>query len=218
MKRFLIGLGIVILLGIGLFTAWYFKTKAKNELFAKHYVDYGVELSTDENLRSSNAQRDKYINKAHEIRTLWEKDAVTHKKDLIKIFSTRSRENFSVLSKIIPVKPDYPLTDQNSRLPNGSFNQARVGYSWQMYRSPVDPDPADNQQSLGPFLEKGDTPLSISLAAGRKKIILWASGRITEKTIEVNPAFKSNPGSGVPVNIDVETEIEPPFDFLQHLP
>jgi uncharacterized protein YneF (UPF0154 family) len=215
LKRFLITLSIVILLGIGLFTAWYLKTKAKNDLFAQRNIEYDYSIISDENLQKSQEIRDNHLKKAYEIRNMWKSNALKQKLTLKEIFNQPSKENFKKLRNIVGNGRHYPLMARGSYLPNGLSKRGATTFSWQMYQSSVDPDPVADAHSLGPYLAKGDTPLSFSGAAGSKMIVIWVSGRITERSMEENPALRKNPVEGMPAYIDVETEIEPAFDFLK---
>jgi hypothetical protein len=215
MKKIILISVTILVAVIVLSINWYLKTKEKNERYAKHYLEYDISIFSEESEQKSKERRDKFHAKLMEIREKYKADIFPHRDKLREIMKNRTKENYKRIFSIIPTKPPYALSEPGAYLPNGIYNQSKIGFSWQLFRSQSDPDSVMDQISLKPYMEKGDTPLSISSGAGRKQMILWISGRVTEKTMEDNPAIFKPIRVPIPAHIYVDREIEPPFDFLK---
>ncbi|MGC4048031.1 MAG: hypothetical protein QM758_29925 [Armatimonas sp.] len=215
MKRFLLIVSSLILIGIALFTAWYLKTKAKNEFYAKRYLEYDVWIFSQEAEQRSLERRKTYIAKLIDIRAKYRTDIARHKDEVKQILANRDRKHYEKIFTIIPSRSPYKLIDKKDFQLGKGFDQTKYGFTWQLFR-PSAPELKMDKFSYNPYREKGDVPLAYSLGAGRKKLTLWLSGRITETTMADNPALKIRPLKGpTPAYIDIEEEIEPAFDFLK---
>ncbi len=207
---------IIILIFVVFSIILFQNIKHKTEFYAKRNIEYDYQIFSDESLKSSQIQRQKYLNRLYKIREHWRVDALKSRESIRPLLQNRDRRKFVALSQIIPRTPRYELTEKDYYVPggHGESRKMAIGFSWQVTHYTMDLDSFVISDSLKPFKEKADFPLSYSGGAGRKNLILWFSGRITERTMEDNPAL-SNPVVGMPAYIDVETEIEPGFDFLK---
>ena len=194
----------------------------KHNKYRFHDTFYGVVVTNSDSEQASTASRSQMLAKANLIRDQWHPWAYQHKILLAKMLQAKPNDQ-KTLTEVYEALPVYAGGVGVTLVGSKSFNPEATDFGWQ----PANKGerkllnvPARRTETLKMehimhlFLQKDftqfrDVELSKSMAPGRSSITLWASGRITEMTLNRQhilgqPAFVRT----------APKEIVPPFDFL----
>ncbi|PQV62505.1 hypothetical protein B1R32_13118 [Abditibacterium utsteinense] len=167
---------------------------------------------------------DARLAKAKSIRAEWRGWALQHKTELAAMLVSRGKD-FSTLQAVYKISPPLRFGDWQ---PNTKSGPAKFGWyvdtekqiangeivKWGDERSKNLFESSKghmNQKLKEEFANKSDFQIAQSDNAGPTTTYIWASGRVTEKTVIQNPDHRSGQSSMLELP---HKDLVPPFDFL----
>jgi len=210
-KRLTAGILVTILVAsFAVFLSWRAKTSSQDNL----NYSYGVPIRTPNMEHAATRRRENYLLRANTARKYYETWAKANKDTILHIRNLNPNDK----SEIERVLRQFPETPEKAGIPRGEFSDVMTSandlndrskyiFTWQPSQSSAILEAGMITTKKG-LEHQHDIPLSVSVSgAGGSSIVLWASGRITERQYVRNP-IKTH---GSPALIETQTEIAPAF-------
>lgn len=201
--------GIACLALLALATFFLIRQKAAND-YKDRFAAVVADPRQDVEL---NKQR---IAVAKEVREKMKPWALAHK-DLLKKMMAANANNSAIALEVftkVPAETRGPKAvvtiEDRKKGPTNFTWQALENDYVRPNATPSQVGTFRKQEIASDFARQHDVLLSSSMNPGLSHIDVWASGRITETTIPINPRVSGQPVYGDPVS----KEIIPPYDFL----
>jgi uncharacterized membrane protein len=213
--RYVLPVVIVVFFTIGSTAAFlYHREVQEAQRYDKPDLNYGIKIVSAISAAASDKQRDVFIAKAQESRDKWRPWAEKNKALLTRLRNA-SALNTDAFESAYAAMPDNAPFEHGFRNFSDLSDPTKTIFSYDVAKSKGDTAPGadkrreDHTKMLQDMFEQyRDIPISTSVSAGRGQIILWATGRITERTYDPNPSPGEKPGYGGLV------EVVPSYDFL----